>query len=96
MNALFDTISATEIGQLFINYAINISPTEIKIFVALTAVLVLFLVSRWFGTSAFWALLLIYAIAFILYQVNIIGFYEKQTREKDIHMEQIAEELKDK
>lgn len=94
MNALFDTINSTEIGQIFIDYATNMSVLELKILVALTAVLVLFLVSRWLGMGAFWALLLIYAIGFILYQVDIFNFYEDRTLEQSKHMEEIEEELK--
>ena len=66
----------------FVNFALSLSSDEIIILVLLTAVLILFIIYRWLGTGAVIALLIIYALAYILYANNIFDIYQKNEAQK--------------
>jgi len=77
----------------FVNFALNLTPDEITILVLLTAVLVLFLIYRLLGAGAVVALLIIYALAYILYANNIFNIYQKNEARKAQDNKILQEEL---
>ena len=74
----------------------NLSPDEIKIIIALTAILLLFIGYRLFGIGAVLALLLMYSLSYVLFINDIFNVYEKRTKDNAVHMELIEEELEKK
>lgn len=71
----------------------NLSPTEIKIIIAIIAILLLFIGYRLFGIGAVLALLLIYSLGYVLYINDIFSVYEKRTKDNTEHMQLIEKEL---
>jgi uncharacterized membrane protein YcfT len=93
MEALIDNILNHELIIQLVNFINSLGNTEIKLIVAITAVLILFIVYRKFGVGAFWALTILFFILFIVYQANIFGFYKKQSQEQVEHLQEINAEL---
>ena len=83
-NAIQDIISE------FLNFALNLTSTEIIIFIVITGVLTLYITYRWFGVYAVAGLCLIYLFIYILYSVDVFNIYKE--RGSDIERrEQILE-----
>ena len=74
----------------------NLSPTEIKVIIVVTAILLLILGFRLFGIGAVLALLLLYSLSYVLYVNDIFNVYEKRTKDNVEHMKLIEKELEKK
>jgi len=74
----------------FLNFALNLTSTEIIILMAITVVLTLYITYRWFGVYAVAGLCLIYLFVYILYSIDVFNIYKE--RGSDIERrEQILE-----
>jgi Ca2+/Na+ antiporter len=71
----------------------NLSPGEIKIIIAATALLILYLVFRRLGLLAALFVLMVYLIAYVLYAGNVFNFYQQNQQTNNQHMQTIENEL---
>jgi len=76
-----------------LGYIQNLSHDEVMLLIGITALLILFIVYRRFGLMAFSGLILIYAIAYILYSYDIIGAYNEREKENNDYLKTIQTEI---
>ena len=78
----------------FLSKVYDLEPNEILIIVAITAVLMVFIVYRWLGAIMVFVLLLAYLLIYTLYINDFFSVYEKHERGEQQHMQMLEEELK--
>lgn len=76
---------------LFFIYSLNSG--EIWIIIIITALLFAFLVYRLWGATIMWVLLFVYLISYVLYSVNIFGYYKNNNTSNEMRMDQIQNEI---
>ena len=81
-------------GNEILSKVDNLSSTEISIIVAMTAVLMVFIVYRWLGAIMVFILLLAYLLIYTLYINDFFSVYEKHERGEQQHLQILEEELK--
>jgi cell division protein FtsW (lipid II flippase) len=90
---LLDRIAATHTGAVVLAYIEHLSAAEIKILVAVGAVLILFLVWRWFGFIMVLVMLLFYLLAYVLFINDISDLYKDYQTKNIQHLQTIEKEL---
>lgn len=83
-------IKYLELAQNYIN---SLDTNEVMIIIFITAVLTLLIAYRLFGIGFVIGLLVVYALAYILFINNIFGLYQQRTSEETQHMKAIQEEI---
>lgn len=73
----------------YVELALNLSYEQLVILTALTAVLMLYIAYRWFGSGGFASLLVLIIVLYGVYVADIFTFYEEHTYEKAQHMREI-------
>ncbi len=81
-------------GSEFLSKIYDLEPNEILIIVAITAVLVVFIVYRWLGAIMVFVLLLAYLLIYTLYINDFFNVYEEHERGEQQHLQMLEEELK--
>ena len=81
-------------GSEVLSKVYDLEPNEILIIVAITAVLVIFIVYRWLGAIMVFVLLLAYLLIYTLYINDFFSVYEKHERGEQQHLQMLEEELK--
>lgn len=74
-------------------YINSLTQQEIIIILIIAAILVLVIAYRLFGIGMVVGIILVYALAYILYTSNVIGFYNNQTSTENQHLNTIQEEI---
>lgn len=71
----------------------DLNSREIWIIIIISAALILFLAYRKFGASAFFGLILVFALAYIVYSTDIYGRWSAQQADSQKSLDQLEAEL---
>ncbi|MCK5211312.1 hypothetical protein KAJ89_01295 [Candidatus Parcubacteria bacterium] len=93
IDSIYDKLMVFGWFESFVEIVLNLGSTELCLIVALLAVLVAYLVYKKTGVGGLGALLLIYLIAYILFQFDLINFYEERNVIQKEYNKTIEEEL---
>ena len=91
--SILDRVAATEVGADILAYIKDLSSGEVKILIIAAAILILWLVWRWFGFAMVMVTLLVYFLAYILFINNIFYSYKEYQNQNDRHLQSIEKEL---
>ena len=93
IDSIYDKLMAWGWFQSFVSIILDLDSTRLWAIIALTAILAAFLIYKKTGIGGLGALLLMYFIAYILFQYDLINFYEERTIIREEHIKIIEEEL---
>ena len=86
INSIYDKLMALDWFQFFVSVIFDLDSTRLWAIIALTAILAAFLIYKKTGKGGLVALLLMYFIAYILFQYDLINFYEERTIIREEHI----------
>ena len=90
---ILDRIAANNIGASILAYINDLTAGEVRFLTIAAAILILWLVWRWFGFVMVLVMLLVYFLAYILFINNTFDFYKDYQTKNIQHMQTIEEEL---
>lgn len=93
IDLIYDKLMGFDWFQSFVAVVLNLDSTRLWLIVILAAVLVAYLVFKKAGVAALSALLFVYMLTYILFQYDLINFYEKRAITNEEHNKTIEEEL---
>ena len=93
INSIYNKLITWDWFQSFVEIILNFGSLELWLIIALVAVLAAFLVYKKTGVGGLGALLLIYLIAYTLFQFDLINIYEERVIVQEEHVKIIEEEL---
>lgn len=79
--------------ESLVEFILNLGSLELWLIIALIAVLFAFLIYKKTGVGGLGALLLIYLIAYTLFQFDLINIYEERVIVQEEHVRTIKEEM---
>ncbi|MFH0891465.1 MAG: hypothetical protein V1867_01660 [Candidatus Falkowbacteria bacterium] len=77
----------------YASYLYDLSSKQILIIVLFTAILALFLAYRKLGTGAFFGLILVFILAYIVYSSDIYGRWSDHNEAEQKNLERLREEV---
>ena len=94
VNSIYDKLMAWAWFESFVAMVLNLDNIQLWAIILLAAVLFTYMAHKKAGVGAVVALLLIYMFAYILFQFDLINFYEEKVTTNEKHNKTIEEELK--
>jgi len=94
INLIYNKLMTWHWFESLVEIILNLGSLELWLIIALVAVLVAFLVYKKAGVGGLGALFLMYLIAYILFQFDLINVYEERAIVQEEHFKTIEEELK--
>jgi len=94
INLIYDKLISWHWFESLVEVILNLGSLELWLIAILTAVLVAFLVYKKTGVGGLGALFLMYLIAYILFQFDLINLYEERNIIQKEYNKTIEEELK--
>ena len=94
INSIYDKLMGWSWFQSFVAMVLNLDSTQLWVVALLAAVLAAYMVYKKAGVGAVGALMLMYLIAYILFQFDLINIYEERVIFEEEHVKIIEEELK--
>lgn len=91
--SLIDKISVYPWAVNILSYIYSLDSRDVWIIIIAVAILFAFLIYRLWGVAIMWVLLFVYLISYVLYSVDIFGYYQENNRSNEKRMDQIQKEI---
>jgi hypothetical protein len=96
MQSLIDYLSKYEWFRQYLDYILHMSGTELWLFVAITALLLIFIFYRWFGIGGLTGIVVFMFLLFVIFRADLYGMYLERLQEKQEHEQLLQQEMSKK